>query len=395
MTRRHIRGRILVISVLTGALVSTLTNLSQGGDWRTWAEGGLVGLAIGLTILGIEVAFGERLERLPVSLRLSVRMLLFGVGGFLGYLVGLFPTVVLVERATPEAALALYTRSHLLLGLIVTVPAALLVGGVMYTLERLRQRLAESISRLKETEFAEKELELARSIQKRLLPPAELSGDGFRVAARNFPARWVAGDFYDVFRLGDGHVGLVVADVAGKGMGASLIMASAKAVLPFIAEGRTADETLRHLSARLASELSPREFVALAYARYDPLRATLELANAGLPDPWHVTPAGVVEALGVPGPRYPLGIRRDIAYRSRTVQLGPGDRVLLFTDGLPEATTPSGGPIGYDALCSLLAGGTAPPGEWLDALFARLRAATSSTLEDDWTALVLERALEP
>jgi hypothetical protein len=50
-----------------------------------------------------------------------------------------------------------------------------------------------------------------------------------------------------------------------------------------------------------------------------------------------------------------------------------------------------GGPIGYDALCSLLAGGTAPPGEWLDALFARLRAATSSTLEDDWTALVLER----
>ena len=87
-------GRILVISVLTGALVSTLTNLSQGGDWRTWAEGGLVGLAIGLTILGLEVAFGERLERLSVSLRLSVRMLLFGVGGFLGYLVGLFPTVV-------------------------------------------------------------------------------------------------------------------------------------------------------------------------------------------------------------------------------------------------------------------------------------------------------------
>jgi serine phosphatase RsbU (regulator of sigma subunit) len=73
------------------------------------------------------------------------------------------------------------------------------------------------------------------------------------------------------------------------------------------------------------------------------------------------------------------------------VQLGPGDRVLFFTDGLPEATTPLGGPIGYDALCSLLAGGTAPPGEWLDALFARLRAATSSTLEDDWTALVLER----
>src|ERR1039457_5685189 len=243
MTRRHIRGRvmgrILVISVLTGALVSTLTNLSQGGDWRTWAEGGLVGLAIGLTILGIEVPFGERLERLPVSLRLFARMLLFGVGGFLGYLVGLFPTVVLVERATPEAALALYTRSHLLLGLIVTVPAALLVGGTMYTLERLRQRLAESISRLKETEFAEKELELARSIQKRLLPPAELSGDGFRVAARNFPARWVAGDFYDVFRLGDGHVGLVVADVAGKGIGGGPVMASGKAVLSFLSQGGT------------------------------------------------------------------------------------------------------------------------------------------------------------
>src|ERR1035438_6596325 len=150
-------------------------------------------------------------------------MLLFGVGGFLGYLAGLFPTVVLVERATPEAALALYTRSHLLLGLIVTVPAALLVGGTMYTLERLRQRLAESISRLKETEFAEKELELARSIQKRLLPPAELSGDGFRIAARNLPARWVAGDFYDVFRLGDEQAGPGWGEGGGKGMGGGRI----------------------------------------------------------------------------------------------------------------------------------------------------------------------------
>ena len=74
--------------------------------------------------------------------------------------------------------------------------------------------------------------------EKRLLPPQRIEGQGFSIAARNFPAHMVAGDFYDVVKLDDGSVAVIVADVAGKGMGASLIMASVKAVLPFVGRGR-------------------------------------------------------------------------------------------------------------------------------------------------------------
>src|SRR5678815_3024556 len=94
-----------------------------------------------------------------------------------------------------------------------------------YTFGLMENRLRESVERVKEGEFAQKELQIAREIQQCLLPPPEVEGDGWRVSARNVPAYFVAGDFYDVFRLTDGAVGVVVADVAGKGLGASLVMA--------------------------------------------------------------------------------------------------------------------------------------------------------------------------
>src|SRR5438128_1051667 len=83
-----------------------------------------------------------------------------------------------------------------------------------------------------------RELEMAREIQVRLLPAPRFEGAGFAVTARNLPASFVAGDFYDFVANDDGTVTIVVADVAGKGMGASLIMASVKAVLPFVARER-------------------------------------------------------------------------------------------------------------------------------------------------------------
>src|SRR4051795_13213030 len=123
----------------------------------------------------------------------------------------------------------------------------------------MQERLAESVARLKEVEFAERELELARDLQSRLLPPPEIDGEGYRVAARNLAARVVAGDFYDVFRLAGGARGPpaggrgVVSASCGRGAAAagpggaggagggpppSLIMASAKARLPLLAADR-------------------------------------------------------------------------------------------------------------------------------------------------------------
>jgi len=272
---------------------------------------------------------------------------------------------------------------------------ALVVGLLIYTFDYLRDRLAASVARVKEVEFAERELHLARGLQSRLLPPSEIEGDGYRIAARNLPARVVAGDFYDVFPLADGTLGLVVADVAGKGMAAALIMASVKAILPFLAAERSPEQALRELNRRLAAELSPREFVALAYARYDPADGALEFTNAGLPDPYLLSLSGPARPVECPGPRLPLGMRREVEYQSRKIVLAPGDRLLFLTDGLPEAPGKGGEPLGYTALAELIDPGNSPslsdPAAWLDGLLEQVRAATSVDLEDDWTVLLLER----
>jgi sigma-B regulation protein RsbU (phosphoserine phosphatase) len=268
----------------------------------------------------------------------------------------------------------------------------LLFGLVFFFFGVLQDRLGESVARLKEAEFAEKELELARSIQRRLLPPDAIEGAGFRVSARNLPARVVAGDFYDVFHLADGTVGLVVADVSGKGIGAALIMASVKAVVPLVAAGRSAAETLEHLNRKLAEELAPREFVALCFARYDPASGALAIANAGLPDPYRISGPAAVEALSVPGPRLPLGARRGIAYEELRVSVAPGERVLFLTDGMPEARDAAGNPLGYEALARLVAASAVTSGDFLDSLLASVRAATGDATDDDWTALLLERS---
>ena len=269
-----------------------------------------------------------------------------------------------------------------------------------------QQRLLET---LREQEFSLKELELARDIQCRLLPPPRVEGDGWVMVARNEPARFVAGDFYDVLRRAERSeqggrrevVDVVVADVAGKGIGPSLLTASVKAVLPFLTADRSVPEVFVELNRRLRRELGRREFVALALARFEPWSGRLEIANAGLPDPYRLGVGGDgadrVEAVEVPGERLPLGLRSGVAYRSHKLQLEPGERLLMLTDGLPEADLPNGDPLGYERFEALLdesladPGGDPEPDGWLDGMLDRLASETAPTQRDDWTAVVLER----
>jgi len=162
-------------------------------------------------------------------------------------------------------------------------------------------------------------------------------------------------------------------------------------MLPFVtAEGGVA-ESLVDLNRRLALELGPREFVALVLARYRPSERLVELANAGAPDPYLMFPDQAPQPLSVPGPRLPLGIREQVAYASRTVEVAADDRILLLTDGLPEAREASGEPLGYQALESMLSEepSTGPPSSWLSGLFDRVQQRTGRVPEDDWTAAML------
>lgn len=394
--RRHYQHRPaaflrdLVLSVLFGAGIGFTLWMAEGeaslGPYLVTAS--VVGLCIYLVANLLLFLFDRPLARLDGwrhRLAMAVVFFLAGVGGWLLAIV-LVPWVSGGEWRIGPGATG-WARAVAFTGIL-----GVTVGLVVYSFEMLKLRLAESIDRIRVQEHAERELETARSIQRRLLPPASVEGEGWRVAARNVPALYVAGDFYDLVRAEDGSLLLVVADVAGKGLGASLVMASVKTMLWFVVPGRRPAEALAELTRNLHRELGAREFVALCLVRFEPATGAFELANAGLPDPYRLAPGAAPEALSCPGPRLPLGLREEVAYRSLAGRLAPGERLLLLSDGLPEAVTEKGEPLGYERLEAMLAALPAEGGgPFLDRLFRDLEEATSPTRDDDWTALLLER----
>jgi len=379
-------GRNAAISMSIGVAFFFLIFIVRQELWgfRLALYGAAGGLATYVFSHSLDVVVGDRIRRRHLIADKLVGVPLYFVAG-----IAAFVLTTAVMKALGVMPFHLAGRD-LWLALVISGAVSIVAGLLFYSFHIMRQRLRESIERIKEQEFAEKELQLARSIQRRLLPPEFLSGKGYCIYARNLAAHVVAGDFYDVFHHSDGALGIVVADVSGKGIGASLIMASVKAVLPLIAEGRRPAAALTELNHKLHGELAPREFVALAYARFEPRTGALELANAGLPDPYLLREAGGVEMLSVSGPRLPLGTRSQVAYESAQLTLRCGERLLLLTDGLPEAPTNEGEQLGYEALAQLVTAAANGPGDLLDVLFASVRSASQPTLDDDWTALVIQ-----
>jgi hypothetical protein len=378
-----------LLATFFGAALTWLLSRGFPGA-RGLAFGGFIGLCCYLLSILSERVLHEPLSRLPAGRAAVVRGVVFSLAGVVGFVFG----------QTLGGPLFLGSPFRLPnlkggLGIALGLSAALsvLVGLPITAYEVLKRRLADSVARLKEAEYAEKELELARAIQQRLLPPAELEGPGWAVAARCVPARHVGGDFYDVFHLDDGRLGLAVADVAGKGMGAALIMATAKAVVPLLATSSDPAATLVALDEKLGRELGKREFVALAFAVYDAASGELRLANAGLPDPYLLRAGEAPRPLACPGPRIPLGLKAGVAREALALRIAPGERVVFLSDGLPEAPRPDGEPLGYSALEALLdlPPGDGRPGEAVELLLSRVAAAAGAAPEDDATVLLLER----
>ena len=384
--RFNFRLRWALSSIAVGIILTTAFEFGAGHrpPLRLLMGGAIVGLCIYAASASLHGLIGCHFDDLKASLRIPARILLGILAGAIGWFVGfVISALILTGHPLFSEAFGSEERALLTVALMITI----LFGALAHGYEELRRRLTDSVEKLKEREFAEKELELAREIQARLLPPPLIEGDGFSITARNVPAHFVAGDFFDVLRHEDGSVGIVIADVSGKGIGASLIMASVKAVLPFVANG-SVEDTLSRLNRRLASQLGKREFVALAYARFQPVTGRLQIANAGMPDPYLIS-NGSASPVPVPGERLPLGARSDVHYDAVEVQLRPGDRFFLLSDGIPEAPRPNGEPFGYDALRETLSG-VPPDGDWIDTVLARVRAQVQG-IDDDWTAVVLER----
>ena len=196
----------------------------------------------------------------------------------------------------------------------------------------------------------ENQLQLARSVQRRLLPE-DAREDGIEFAGECLPADEVGGDFYDVFRTESGETVLVLADVSGKGLPAALRMGVVHGAIRALCRGEIASSVARLAASLndLLREGTSREFVTLFWAFYNPQRHDLRYVNAGHLPPLLVGSAsGKSRRLETGGPV--LGLLRNASYEEECIRLD-GDEVLItYSDGLAEATSLAGEEFGESRL---------------------------------------------
>ncbi len=256
----------------------------------------------------------------------------------------------------------------------------------------MASHLEASVRERAEKQALERELQVARDLQRRLLPPADFVFPGLALAVDFHPAAAIGGDFYDL--VPGGHPGVltvVLADVSGHGLPTGIVMASAKASLTALLRAEVSgEELLSRLDAEIARTTDSRTFVTMALLRLDLARRILAYTNAGHVYPYRVTPAGAVTAL--PNPARPLGLGLPVAFKTLEAPLEVGDLWVLLSDGIVEATRDgSDEEFGFARLENALtgaAGGTAP--EARDRVLAAWRDFTGSDEpSDDRTLLVL------
>jgi phosphoserine phosphatase RsbU/P len=190
----------------------------------------------------------------------------------------------------------------------------------------------------------------------------------------------------------DGRIGLVIADVAGKGIPAALIMATFRALLraQIEASGGLA-QAVAGVNRLLRDSAATRTFVTCSYAVLEPSSGVLAYTNCGHPPPLLLRRGGEIEELGNCGPV--LGVFPEAAFGERRIDLAPGDRLLFYTDGLVEARNRDGEEFGLERLKGeLLARRRAPASRLTEDLVQSVRAFVAApNLADDLTLIALER----
>jgi sigma-B regulation protein RsbU (phosphoserine phosphatase) len=238
--------------------------------------------------------------------------------------------------------------------LIVLVNAviAVIVGISLSTYDRMRAQIEASYRDLRKKEALERELSIAREVQRELLPRGVPQFRGVELAGICIPAKAVGGDYYDYVQLGEAQLGLVVADVSGKGVAAALHMACLQASVRSLFR-------VRPDIGRLTAELNDHLYHSSSGSRYatmfvgclDVSTGSFSYSNAGHHPPLLLRGDKVVR-LSEGG--VPLGLFEGCSYRSERHQLSPGDLLALFTDGITETPNADGEEYGEARLLELL-----------------------------------------
>ncbi|MBM4228760.1 MAG: HAMP domain-containing protein [Gammaproteobacteria bacterium] len=237
------------------------------------------------------------------------------------------------------------------------------------------------------------ELDVARALQIAILPHDFPAMGGSSAAAFIEPARYMGGDFYDFIELPGGRIGLVVADVSGKGVTAAFFMAVARTNLRLMALETPEPGLCMARANDVLCTQNPKDlFVTVFYAVFDPLSGELRYANGGHNPPFIRRASGTVEMLpSLAG--LGLGIMPDIAFDEAEVTLGVGEHLVLYSDGITEAMNEDFAEFGTERLIEAIA--THPPTSsqsLVDAIILRVREFVGVAPQtDDITLAVVTR----
>lgn len=248
---------------------------------------------------------------------------------------------------------------------------------------RLRQEAVER-ARL------ERELQLARSVQRGLLPEGPPGLTGWEIASYWQAAHSVGGDFYDFIPLGRDRLGVVVADVSDKGMSAALFMALSRSILRASVTRSGAARTLARANRLICADAREGMFVTVFYCLLDGSSDEVVYASAGHNPPLLVSLQG---AQYLPMRGMALGIEPSAAFADRRMAVRPGEAVVMYTDGLTEATNEQGEQFGSDRLLEAVRGAAdRPPAAIIEHVMQDItRFAGDQPVADDATIVVARR----
>ena len=302
------------------------------------------------------------------------------------------------EGSPPVGILSVFSRSIV----------GLFTEQFVELLESLAGQLAQAVRIVSEREAREgerrqkeaaqlenarvtRDLELAKQIQLSLLPESAPQLAGVRIACRCTPATHVGGDYYDFFQRGNDQLDLVMADVSGHSVGAALIMVETRSVLRAqMQTTMSTRETLRVLNELLYDDLTRAElFITMFCCTYDGAHRTLSYANAG-----HTRPllfrAGSWRELDADG--LILGVKQEVLFEEKSVQLESGDLLFLYTDGIIEAENAERELFGEERLCAIVSGMLeGEPESVIDRIMAEVAAFwCPAPLQDDISMVVMK-----
>jgi hypothetical protein len=375
-----LRGRWFLGGYLLAAFVAAIVFASTDRDFRLWVALADLALLVAFFLLRktrpVEEVFRPVVAGLVAAQFLVTALWSTETPPVLVFALLPFPVLLLLLRFRPPesafvvAALVAGTAGWMLahevtagesalVGLLVAGPAtAAAVASSRMTL-RLRREFLEgwhrAAGRERERLRLRGELADARKIQLSMLPAGEPRIDWLELSGACLPAAEVGGDYYEYIELGDGAWALVVADVAGHGVGSGLLIAGLRSSLYVLQdELRRPAAVLERLNSMVQATVRVRTFVTVTIAVVERSPGRLRVASAGHPPAllWRAADRTVIE-VGRPAP--PLGTRLPTRYEEQTVDLAPGDLALLYTDGLVEATDFRTDCYGFDRLERALA----------------------------------------